>query len=325
MRKLLTLLALAALAAAALAQRFTLVVAGDSRSDPTAKPPRPEDKNGINTLIAAEIAAAVVKEKARALLWTGDLVFGDRSNRAVHKSQLQDWVKIMKPVWNAGIRVYPVRGNHEANSMDSAAVWKEVFKGPYALPKNGPLDARNMTYWVEVDNVLILGIDQYAFAHETSPVRWVSDTIAARKKPHIFAFGHEMAFFSGNHKDNLSSNARNRDDFIGALIAAKSRAYFAAHDHFYDHLIASKEGVGTIHQFVIGTSGAPKYEADPNAPPDAGWSTSKVLHLPRENGQPIVYGYILIEIDGPKARITFKGRTAPGKYVPMDTWSYTAG
>lgn len=325
MRKFLSIFAFALFATAALPQHFTLVVAGDGRSDPSAKPPRPEDKNGINTLITKELADAVLKENARALLWTGDLVYGDRKDRAAHKVQLEEWLKIMKPVSDAKIPIYAVRGNHEATSQDSPAVWNEVFTGRYALPQNGPADAKNMTYWVEMDNVLLLGIDNYAFARGTSPVNWLNQTLAAHKKPHIFAFAHEMAFYAGNHKDNLSSNARNRDDFIGALMAAGSKAYFAGHDHFYDHLIATKEGVGSIHQFVAGTAGAPKYGSDPNGPADPGWSISRVLHLPKENSEPIAYGYLLIEIDGPKATITFKGRTGPGTYVPMDSWSYTAG
>jgi hypothetical protein len=35
--------------------------------------PRPEDKGGLNRIIATEIRDAVLAEKAQILLWTGDV------------------------------------------------------------------------------------------------------------------------------------------------------------------------------------------------------------------------------------------------------------
>lgn len=307
----------------AAAQHLKLIVAGDGRSDPGAKPPRSEDVNGINTLITGEIVQAVLAEKASALLWTGDLVLGNTSDRQKHKSQLEDWVKIVQPLWNHGMKVFPVRGNHEQMSKDSGSVWREIFTGNRGLPQNGPEGAKDLTYWVEMDNVLILGIDQYAYAPETVPLNWLKETLAAHKKPHIFAFGHEMAFMAGHHKDNLSVNAKNRDDFMNTLIRAGSKAYFSGHDHFYDHLIATSSA-GVIHQYVAGTAGAPRYSFDGYTQANPGWETVPVLHLPKTQDDPMVFGYLVIEIDGPNATITFKGRTAPGKFESLDTWGYTA-
>lgn len=67
---LLTLLAAATLSA----EPWRFVVAGDERSQ--GKNPRPEDKNSINTVITTEIISVVIRENAKALLWTGDLVLG---------------------------------------------------------------------------------------------------------------------------------------------------------------------------------------------------------------------------------------------------------
>ena len=52
----------------------------------------------------------------------------------------------MQPVYDAGIGVYPCRGNHDAigvkPSVDPTGAlskegWNNVFTGPYALPGNG--------------------------------------------------------------------------------------------------------------------------------------------------------------------------------------------
>ena len=75
---------------------------------------------------------------------------------------------------------------------------------------------------------------------------------------------------------------------------------------------------------MAGTARAPKYPDSGYTQADPGWTTERLSHLPKTNADQIVYGYIVIEIDGKKATITFKGRTSPGKYEPMDTWSYVA-
>lgn len=305
------------------AKRLVLVVAGDGRADPSAKPPRPGDSDGINVEITREIRNAILAEHASALMWTGDLVYGDREGLPSYRSQLKAWVDMMKPLWDRGIKVLVVRGNHEARSVDSIPVWNEVFSGSFALPQTGPEGAKNLTYWVVIQNVLILGIDQYTFADELSPVAWVNDTLHAHKQPHVFAFGHEMAFMAGHHKDNLSVNAKNRDDFMNALIGGGSQAFFAGHDHFYDHMVAKGEN-GSIQQFVAGTAGAPKYVDNGYVQSNPGWATERVSHAPQSDGDPIVYGYLLIEIDGLAGKITFKGRNHAGHYEPMDSWSYVA-
>lgn len=45
-------------------------------------------------------------------------------------------LSVMQPLYDAGVGVYPIRGNHE--DCGPKAVWDNVFTGPYALPNNGP-------------------------------------------------------------------------------------------------------------------------------------------------------------------------------------------
>ncbi len=51
------------------------MITGDGRQD-GANSTRPEDKNGVNSMVIPEIAQAVVREKAQFLVFTGDLVLG---------------------------------------------------------------------------------------------------------------------------------------------------------------------------------------------------------------------------------------------------------
>src|SRR5665213_1446687 len=99
------------------ADKFCFVVAGDGRSDPKAH--RPEDKDGINTLITGEMCQAVLQEKAKFLMWTGDLVIGYEKDPKAFETELIAWRGIMRPLYDKHIPVLPCRGNHDAASTDA--------------------------------------------------------------------------------------------------------------------------------------------------------------------------------------------------------------
>ena len=110
-----------------------------------------------------------------------------------------------------------------------------------------------------------------------------------------------------------------RDTFWNSLIAAGSRAFFCGHDHLYDHMLITRAGSDPgpeMHQFVAGTAGAPFYKQGDYVGNNTGWTLKRLNHIDA------TYGYILVEIDGRQATITFKGRKSPGHYEAMDTWSY---
>ena len=157
----LPVLALLALATLASADHFQFVVAGDGRSDPGAKPPRPEDKNGVNTVITGEMAQAVIAEHAKFLLWTGDLVLGAPGDSAKFEKMLLQWRSLMEPLYRKHIPVLACRGNHESGSADGVAVWNKVFSGKYAMPSNGPTTEKNLSFYHTLGPVLAVGLDEY--------------------------------------------------------------------------------------------------------------------------------------------------------------------
>lgn len=317
MRRL-AVFAILALAALSSAQKFCFVVAGDGRSDSAKN--RPEDKNGINVTITTEMAQATIAEGAKFLMWTGDLAMGYSKDPAAFESQLIDWRTIMEPVYAAGIKVLPCRGNHDASSINAEATWHKVFTGKYALPGNGPHGEKNLSFFYEEGPVLALGLDQYqAGAMETIDQEWLDATLKTHRKPFIFAIGHEPAFMDGAHTDTMDADPTKRDMFVKSLLKAGGRTFFCGHDHLYDHMIVKADRGGPeLHQFVAGTAGAPFYKMGEYKGKNAGWK------LARSKNITDTYGYLLVEIDGKKCTITFKGRVAPGKYEAMDSWSYTA-
>jgi hypothetical protein len=280
------------------------VVAGDSRGD----------NNGINATILSEIVQATVKEGAKFILMPGDEVSGS-STASTFQSQLTTFRNTMQPLYDAGIGVYPVRGNHDASSK---TVWDAVFSGAYALPGNGPSGERNVTYSFTYGDILVIGLDEYINGGRVNQA-WLNAQLAANTRSHVFVFGHLPAF-SVYHPDTLASHAAERNTFWSSLAAAGVRIYFAGHDHLFNHARLD-DGDGNpdndVHQFVVGTAGAPLYTWNGAYGGNNGsWTPQRVYY---DND----YGYALVEVDGPKVTVTWKQRVSAGVYQAADVFSYT--
>ena len=319
MNRLLKTLAASALLASLLAvgqaETWRFIVTGDGRSGSN----RPEDHNGVNTVIMSELAKAMVNEKPKLVLFSGDLIAGPKTD-AEMESQLETWPGVMKPVYDAGIKVYNIRGNHEMHVPHPEAVWRKMFVGPYEMPLNGPKGEEGMSFTVNYQNALFIGIDE--FQGETAHVNqtWIDEVLKNNKATHIFAFSHKMAFRSGHHDDGLETEPAARDTFVKSLIAAGSKVVFFGHDHLYDHRILTPAGASAdkaIHQFVIGTAGAPLVKGNEDPGNNTNWKVEKVSHIEGK------YGYAVVDVDGPNVAITFKTRTSPGVFETADTYKYS--
>ena len=301
------------------AAKWCFVVAGDGRADLSKN--RPEDKDGLNVLITGEIGQAAVQEKAKFLMWTGDLVFGYSKDPADFEKMLTTWRDTMKPVYDKRIPILACRGNHEAGAADSEKVWRKVFSGKYSMPDNGPDTEKNLSFYYEKGDVLAISLDQYTYGKEKINQPWLDSVLAKHHKPFIFSMGHEPAFMDGAHKDTMDVDPIARNAFWDSLINAGERVFFCGHDHLYDRMAVTKSGDKPgpiVHQIVAGTAGAPFYKEGEYAGKNVGWDLKRVKHIDN------TYGYLLVEIEGKKASITFKGRTSPGNFEPMDSMTYMA-
>lgn len=285
---------------------WRFIVTGDSRSEGR--------NNGVNVRIVAELAEEIVSKNVDFVLWTGDLVNGGVSQRRMER-QFSTWHKTMKPVYDAGIGVYPVRGNHDKGRPSGTGAWDKFFG---YLPDNGPAGEKNLTYSFTHNNTLIIGVDQYIKKSRVNQT-WLDEQLAANTGSHIFVFGHEPAF-EADHKDCLDDYPAKRDRFWTSIEKAGGRAYFCGHDHFYNHASADDDGnpANDVHQYIVGTAGAPLYEWSPPYDGNNGPYTLRNVYHAQE------YGYVLVEIDGLGATLTWLQRTAGGKFLPKENFSYTS-
>jgi hypothetical protein len=226
----------------------------------------------------------------------------------------------MKSVYDSGIKVYNIRGNHEMHVPHPEAVWRKLFVGPYAMPDNGPKGEEGMSFTASYGNTLIVGVDEFQSKELKVNQEWLDSVLKNKKEQHVFVFSHKMAFRSGHHDDGMEVDPASRDTFVKSLLNAGARVAFFGHDHLYDHRSVTAPdlaGNKTLHQFVIGTAGAPLVHGTDDPGENGAWKVEKIKHIENQ------YGYAVVEVDGPKVTITFKARTAPGVYSTADTYSYS--
>lgn len=286
---------------------WKFIVTGDSRSD--------GENNGVNVKIVAELAAEIVSKNVDFVLWTGDLVNGYDDPETM-ESQFNTWRKTMLPVYDAGIGVHVVRGNHDVGEPEDTSAWNNVFED---LPDNGPPEEKNLTYSVTHKNALIVAVDQYIDEEQRINQNWLDNQFAANTEPHVFVFGHEPAF-EANHEDCIGEDPDVRDKFWDSIAKAGGRTYFCGHDHFYDHARAdvNNNPSDDVHQYIVGTAGAPLYKWSPPYNGDNGPYTLENIYHARK------HGYVLVEIDSLDVTLTWMERTSRGVYEPKDTFRYNA-
>ena len=289
-------------------EQCKFVVTGDSRSR--------GENNGVNTAILGELAAEIVKEKAEFVLVSGDMVNGYVDQEAL-ESQFNMWLETMWPVYNAGIGVYVVRGNHDVGEPGGVTAWNKAFG---EMPDNGPEGEKNLTYSFTYKNAFIVAVDQYINPRQVNQ-KWLDSQLAANAQPHIFVFGHEPAF-KVMHKDCLDDKPAERDLFWKNIEEAGGRTYFCGHDHLYNHARIDDDGEpgNDVHQYVVGTAGAPLYGWEGEYDGDNSIYNVENIYDAKE------YGYVLVEIDGSDVTLTWKERVGAGKYKVKEVWGYsTAG
>jgi len=303
------------------AEAWRFMVAGDSRGNGKSEK--------VNTQILGEIAVQAITQEVNFILVPGDLVTGYTQKPKQLRQQLQLWRDTMEPVYKAGIAVLPVRGNHDfckqKGSKGGIKVWNQIFSGKYQLPQDGPKGEKNLTwsytYGQGDSKALVLGLDMYNPKDHTINQAWVDAKLKETNAKHLFVMGHEPAF-QVKHKDCLDDAPAARNRFIHSLIKAGGRSYFCGHDHCYSHLRLDN-GDGNVkndfHQFVVGTAGAPMYGEGKYGGNTGDWKPTKDSDGDGKTAPGAFakeFGYMLVEIDGPKVKMTWWHRTGKNTYKP---------
>ena len=133
----------------------------DGRSD---RADDPGAKDGVRWASIKAMAAHAASQHVEPVVFPGDPSNG-ATNFGTLEHQWTAWRKDMAPLYDAGIPVYPVRGNHETHQSDSMETWRKIFS---ELPQNGPQGQEGLTYKVETRNACFIAIDEFAGQPPTS-------------------------------------------------------------------------------------------------------------------------------------------------------------
>ncbi|MDD8027440.1 MAG: metallophosphoesterase [Acidobacteriota bacterium] len=292
-------------------------------------------KSGLNDSVIKALAEAVVREKADFVLVSGDLINGWFKNGGTEYAvQYAHWREAMRPVYQAGIRIYPIRGNHDDGPERLALpplparleppagtpeklkrAFREAFPEAY-IPGNGPAGEERLTYSFVHKNALIVGLDQFSGSEHKVNQAWLDKQLAGSGGRHVFVYGHEPAFET-NHKDNLSFFPEDRDRFWDSLGAAGARVYFCGHDHFYNRALIRDRAGHEIRQIIAGTGGG-SLKAWPGA-----YGDKRVIGEFHDDKH---RGFLLVTIEGFRVTIEWKalldeGGTAVWK--ALDAFRYS--
>ena len=123
----LSILALVFLVQTARADPWTFAFFCDGRNDVGER----GGKDGVNLTVVRAIASDVARLKVSLVVFPGDLVNGGPAFGPLEK-QLGAWKEAMAPIYDAGIPVYPCRGNHELKQDMfrkgiSVTAWRAAF------------------------------------------------------------------------------------------------------------------------------------------------------------------------------------------------------
>lgn len=294
------------------------------------------NKSCINDEVVRAITDDIVRENPVFVLVAGDLINGwFRNGGTGYAAQYANWREAMKPVYQAGIQVYPVRGNHDSGPErlalpplpshlepppDTPILLKKAFKDTFPesyIPKNGPVDEEGLTYSFTHKNAFIVGLDQFTGGQHKVSQSWLDRQLAGNRSPHIFVYGHEPAFETG-HKDNLSFYPEERDAFWNSIGRAGAKIYFCGHDHFYNRAMVPDNDGNQIRQIIAGTGGGVLRT----------WSgvykDGKRVQGEYHNNNH--HGYILVTIDGLKVTIAWRAMVREDDAVTwriLDSFAYT--
>lgn len=231
----------------------------------------------------------------------------------------------MNPVLNMGIKVFPVRGNHDSGPErivlpplpsqfepppgSLALLEKEYTKavvGNY-IPINGPEKEKGFTYSFVHKNACIIGLDEFTGGQHKINQQWLDRQLSENKQIHLFVFAHEPAF-EADHRDNLSFYPEDRNRFWDSIGKAGGRLYFCGHDHFYNRAMIKDSKGNPVWQIIAGTGGGRLRK----------WSGTykESGRVKGEYHNNDLHGYILVTVDGTKVKVEWRALAD----VSSSTW-----
>lgn len=263
------LLVMALLAVASQAYAFRFVVMADSPDNET-------EQTAFNKQGLEYIRGQILRLSPRPemVFFLGDLVTMSQ-NKAGH-AFIPDWQETMKPLAEAGIKIYVSVGNRELYPADlpvPSKALEEQFrtyfsKPPYFdMPGNGPDSPYNyqkLAYTVSHKNAFFVVLDTFAFKSDGSnwnngldaqQLNWFESQAGLATQKYKFVLTHGPVFSPEGVKTDSSMR-----QMWNIMQTYNFDAYFCGHEHIYSRWLINKDVDPTITkemtQVITGSAGA---------------------------------------------------------------------
>jgi hypothetical protein len=225
---------------------WRFVVLGDTRTEGL-KPPN----------VTYQIIERAAQAQPAIVLAMGDLINALDTREQV-RQQWQFWRAAVAPLGaspeHGAPWLLPTPGNHDVQGHSWAT---ELFAEAFPeLPANGPPGLDRRTYAVDYRGVRFISLDSERFdaMHllDDAQLGWLEERLRDNPNRFTIVFSHDPAFPLGPHVgSSLDAYPQARDRFWQLLRDYKASAYFAGHEHLYNHQV-----LDGVHQIVAGTSGS---------------------------------------------------------------------
>lgn len=240
------------------------------------------------------------------VIFPGDLA--ERENYDNLSEILGLWKSQMRPLYDAGIYVYTIRGNHDRPSPENS-LSSDPYILAFPLAENAISPDGGFTYAFTHKNAKFIGFDQYinrkaSFSsnlyslhsnHGQAMNSWVISQIDNSTSPLNFAFAHEQLFPSESHPNCMANDPDSRDALVAAL-GVHHGAYLCGHDHMYLRGTASDGQGHKVPELVVGTAGGRIYDYAPGKVSDyEGPEAFSVEKFYGDSNKPY-FGYLVVTV-----------------------------
>lgn len=229
--------------------------------------------------LVERIVDDLLKQQIEVVLFPGDLVQGGKGQQADGmEAELDEWLRLVQPLRDAGIEVLAVRGNHEADVRgDNLSPWI----GAVGPDLNVSLRHRNVTF---------IGLDNYLCGERTVDTVWLEKALQQAAGTLIVPFGHEPAFTCGTfHPVCLDADTLCRNRFWKLLETYGVPYYFCGHAHQYNLCRITHDGHTTFQ--VVSGGGGGRLQPRRGEPRESDYCV-EALDCRSENG------YLVVEVNG---------------------------
>lgn len=279
----------------------------------------PSSTNGVSVRLMGPVVARMVNEHSiDILIHVGDLT-EDGS-----PVEFDQWLTTAGPLYDANIKIYPIRGNHDVRSeieitaydplfgevtIEDTAIWDSKFPhldpaSPSYSVERGPGASYAFTY----KNTRFVALDMYGTI-PTQVITWLTSQQKGTAE-HFFIYTHEPLF--GRSREGVVGDNPLRLQLFLAMANNGAEAYFSGHDHQYSRSAAVFEGNYLMQHYVLG-SNSEKYYRFEN-----GINVGEEVGFKQINDQ---VNYSIVTIDGAFVTIEQYMSDHPDASYPDQVWT----